>query len=256
MRKVFSNCRNVGSSHVCRFGLNGRLGFLDQRPKRIECLLPLGIANEDNFSRIMVHHYSHVFVALPGRNLVDGNALKIHQIWFRRAFPKVLFLNALDDIPGNPEMMSDIQDRGKAEQLKRIPLETFGVKNPRINKAQGGLANGPTPLALNALNWELKKNGSATNRQRPKHPGGASAADHHWRSATGATKMFRLLFDLKDHPALNKSCRNIVLANDAPCVVENTRGHGFLQVGLGRVSLQWRSMSTFSSFGEKYSRIG
>ena len=61
--------------------------------------------------------------------------------------------------------------------------------------------------------------------------------------------------NLEDHFTLTKSDRFKVIAINAPGMVKNTGGNGFLLGELGDVSLPWTPCPRFSTFSEKVRKI-
>jgi len=148
-------------------------------------------------------------------------------------------------------VVGDIGDGCHLEQLQGIAFKAPGVGNLWIGKAQTNLSQVLTVLAFNPLNVQCEPHFLVSDRNSSNVAGFGSPEDDVLRAADGTSEFAGFVVDVENDLAADVFSSQIVIANDSPCVVEYTRGHGLPTEVLIEASLSWGPCPFFSSLKSK-----
>src|ERR1700677_4925221 len=118
---------DVGRTHVGGHGLDLGPTTPQSLPESFQSVSPFASANLDDGSALQVQHDRQVAMAVADGDFVDGDLPQLFQLRSAEATAQVLLVNLLDEVPTNPQVVSDVLDGHEAAQLQGIASKGLGV---------------------------------------------------------------------------------------------------------------------------------
>lgn len=100
-------------------------------------------------------------------NFVDGDFFNFLKTWFRILLAEISFLDFLDEIPTDTEMLGNVQDCHMLGQFQSVSLEGFGVAASMRRESDFGLADRAAAPTCNPLSGKIDEDGFLADGQGP-----------------------------------------------------------------------------------------
>ena len=168
-------------------------------------------------------------MSLGDRDLVDGELTQVFEPNLGEATRQVAFLNVLDDVPADAQVLGDIADGHAAPQIQGVAHEGEGVATSRVGEWDLDLSHYATGLAFNARDRQNHEGGVFADRHGSEAPLDSTAHLDLRGPAGGATTGLGLLVDGENRLAVQVVSAGVLVATNTEAVIQQTGGHADLQ---------------------------
>jgi hypothetical protein len=161
-------------------------------------------------------------------DLVDGDALKMLEPGLGEAALEVPLLDLLDHIPAYAQMAGHGLDSHVRAEFQHVAFEGVGVAAGFIGKGHlglAGLAAGGTPQSLDG---QFNPHRLAADGQGAESTGHLAGLHHHPRTAVRTAERVGVLFDAEVDRRVIEADRQLLVAANAPSVIQQACGHGLV----------------------------
>jgi hypothetical protein len=157
---------------------------------------------------------------MTNADLVDGYLLELAQTRLLKAVLQVAFLDVLDGIPADAEMMGHVLNRHEPTQLQGITLKSLDVTATRVGEGQRDLTGDTTRPALDPRDRQDDPGGLVSDRHGSERACLVAVVDDLPRATLRTTAGARALLDGEHNGPLGLFGLDVVVATKAEGVVQ------------------------------------
>jgi hypothetical protein len=210
---------DIGWRHVHGDGLDLRATAFQAFPEGFEGIGPLPISHKHDRPRFQVQDHRQVSMPSTDRDFIDRDPTEMLELNTTEPAAQGTFLNALNQVPTDPQMLGHIPDGHVLRQLQNVTLEGMGVGTPLVGEVHRHLANLAAVDTAYPWHIQLDLNRSGPDGKTAKATGLKSPPYDTPGPASRTAKISTFLADRECHPAsLIRGLHVLVAPNPKPMV--------------------------------------
>ena len=191
---------DVRRRHVGGHGLDPGPAATQAFPEILQGIPSLSIPDVNHRPRFQVQDHGQVAMAFANGNLVDGDLSQVFQ--FRPVEPplQIGFLNILDHVPTDAQVLGDILDGHIEGKFQGVPLKGFGIGDARVGEVDLHLSHYAAAATLHPRHGQHQVHRLAADRDGAKSAVTLPASDNLVRPTHRTSIRFARLLDRENHP--------------------------------------------------------